>query len=259
MLMIRKYLREILRHKSIFKRIACLMLICLMAASCKVLPRNLETVEFPLHHLEPPSVTLGPGDAIDVKFLYWPELNESQTVRPDGKISLQLVDDVRVTGLTPAQLDEHLTKLYEGKIKDPVITVIVRSLANQRVYVAGAVNSPGLVPIRGSMTALEAVMSAGGFNESSADYSSVVVIQHAGDKRYAALVDLKSALENPESYQYYLGPNDIVYVPRTRIVKINEWVSQHINQVVPDTGINWGITTRGVNSTRAFGITPGRN
>lgn len=258
MLMIRKYLREILRHKSVFKRIACLMLIYTLVVSCKILP-SLQTMKLPAQSLEPPLVTLGPGDVIDVKFLYWPELNESQMVRPDGKISLQLVDDVQVTGLTPEKLDEHLTKIYEGKIKDPVITVIVRSLVNRRVYVAGEVKSPGLVPIRGSMTALEAVMSAGGFNESSADYSSVVVIQHAGDKRYAALVDLKSALENPESYQYYLGPNDIVYVPRTRIVKVNEWVSQHINQVVPDTGINWGISTRGVNSTRTLGITPGRN
>ncbi len=257
MLMIGKYLREILRHKSVFKRIACLMLICTLVVSCKLVP-SLQTMKLPAQSLEPPMVTLGPGDVIDVKFLYWPELNESQTVRPDGNISLQLVDDVQVTGLTPEKLDEHLTKIYEGKIKDPVITVIVRSLVNRRVYVAGAVNSPGLVPIQGSMTALEAVMSAGGFNESSADYSSVVVIQHAGDKRYAALVDLKSALENPESYQYYLGPNDIVYVPRTRIVKVNEWVRQHINQVVPDTGLTYGITTRGVNSTRTIGIAPGR-
>jgi polysaccharide export outer membrane protein len=220
---------------------------------------SLETDKLSSQPLEPLIVTLGPDDVIDVKFLYWPELDETQTVRPDGKISLQLIDDVQVAGLTPKRLDDELTKLYEGQIKDPVITVIVRSLVNRRVYVAGAVKSPGLVPIRGSMTALEAVMSAGGANESSADLSSVVVIQQAGDKRYAALVDLKSALENPESYQYFLGPNDIVYVPRTRIVKLNEWVSQHINQVVPDTGINWGITTRGVNSTRTLGITPGRN
>ena len=258
MLMIRKYLREILRHQSVFKRIACLMIIYTLVVSCKSVP-SLQTMKLPAQSLEPPLVTLGPGDVIDVKFLYWPELDESQTVRPDGKISLQLVDDVQVTGLTPEKLDEHLTEIYEGKIKDPVITVIVRSLVNQRVYVAGEVKSPGLVPIQGSMTALEAVMSAGGFNESSADYSSVVVIQHAGDKRYAALVDLKSALENPESYQYYLGPNDIVYVPRTRIVKINDWVRQHINQIVPDTGITYGMATTGVNSVRNIGIQPGRN
>ncbi len=238
MLMIRKYLREILRHKSIFKRIACLMLIYTLVVSCKLVP-SLQTMKLPAQFLEPPLVTLGPGDDIDVKFLYWPELDESQTVRPDGKISLQLVDDVQVTGLTPEKLDEHLTKIYESKIKGPVITVIVRSLVNRRVYVAGEVRLPGLVPIRGSMTALEAVMSAGGFNESSADYSSVVVIQHAGDKRYATLVDLKSALESSESYQYYLGPNDIVYVPRTKIVKLNVWMDQHLKRLILSTGASF--------------------
>ena len=234
--MIRKYLREILRHKSVFKRIACLMLIYTLVVSCKSVP-SLQTMKLPTQSLEPPLVTLGPGDDIDVKFLYWPELDESQTVRPDGKISLQLVDEVQVTGLTPEKLDEHLTKIYEVKIKDPVITVIVRTLANQRVYVCGEVRSPGLIPIQGSMTALEAVMSAGGFNESSAAYSRVVVIKNAGDKRYAALVDLKSTLKNPESYQYYLGPNDIVYVPRTKIVRLNDWIDQYFKELILDTGI----------------------
>ncbi len=252
--MIRKCLREILRHKSVFKRIACLMLIYTLVVSCKSLP-SLETDKLSSQSLEPPVVSLGPDDVIDVKFLYWPELDESQAVRPDGKISLQLVDDVQVAGLTPKQLDDELTKLYEGKIKDPVITVIVRTLVNRRVYVCGEVNSPGLVPILGSMTALEAVMSAGGFNETSAASSSVVVIQHAGDKRYASLVDLKSALKNPESYQYFLGPNDIVYVPRSKIVRLNDWLDKYLKQLVLETGIQMR-QLKGLGDDNIFVSTP---
>lgn len=242
------------RYKSTVKSIICFMFICLMAASCKTLP-DLATTEFPLHPLEPPLITLGPGDDIEIKFRFWPELNELQTVRPDGNISLQLVDDVLVTGLTPKQLDEHLTKLYESQIKDPVLTVIVRSIANQRVYIGGAVASPGLLPIIGNMTALEAVMTAGGFDVTTADTSSVVLLQNIGGKRYASILDLKSSFSNPESDQYFMRPNDMLFVPRTKIVRLNEWVAQHITGLVPEA-LNVTRTRTGLSHTNTIGFSP---
>ncbi len=235
-------------------RFISIALIGLFVVSCKTIP-NLESVEFPIEPLEPPLVTLGPGDSIDVKFLYWPELNETQTVRPDGNISLQIVDDVQVTGLTPEQLDQHLTKLYEGKIKDPEITVIVRSLANQRVYVGGAVLAPGLQPINGKITALEAVLTAGGFNVSNAEISKVVLLQNIGGKRYASLLDLKSSFHNPESDQYFMRPNDMLFVPRTQIVRLNEWVAQHISGLIPNS-LNATISNSGLNNSNTIGVRP---
>ena len=76
-----------------------------------------------------------PGDELDIKLFYNPELNETITVRPDGKISLQLIDEVHATGLQPAELDDMLTKAYSHELKKPVVTVIVRSFAGQRIYV----------------------------------------------------------------------------------------------------------------------------
>ena len=134
------------RYKSVISSLVCFALVCTLIVSCKSVP-NLKPMEVKSSSLEPPVLTLRPGDEIDVKFLYWPELDELQAVRPDGKISLQLVDDVHVAGLTIEQLDKHLTELYEGKIKEPVITVIVRSLANQHVYVGRAIGNPGYVPV----------------------------------------------------------------------------------------------------------------
>ncbi len=250
----RKLLGKIQSYKSVLMRLICFSLVCTLIVSCKSVP-SMQTEKLTSRSLEPPLITLGPGDVIDVKFLYWPELNELQSVRPDGKISLQLVDDVQVAGLTPKRLDEHLTKLYEKEIKAPVISVIVRSLTDQRVYVGGEVVSPGLVPIQGSLTALEAVMSAGGFDKSSADLSNVVVIQNAGDKRYAMSLDLKKALEAPESNQYYLGPNDIVYVPRTKIDKLNQWVDQYITKMIPDTPLQY---MRQIDSRTVIGVSGSR-
>jgi len=88
------------------------------------------------------------GDQLDIKFFYNPELNDSVTVRPDGKISLQLVDEVQAAGQTPAQLDDFLTEKYAKELRKPVITVIVKSFASQRVYVGGEVNRQVLWPLR---------------------------------------------------------------------------------------------------------------
>ena len=67
----------------------------------------------------PPEVILGPGDVIDVKFRFLPELDYQQAIRPDGKISLQMVDEIVAAGKTPGELDNHLTDLYSTKLKSP--------------------------------------------------------------------------------------------------------------------------------------------
>ena len=254
----RKMQGKVHRYKSAVKSIVCLMLICLMTPSCltfKNLPR-LETAEVSSRPYEEHSPTkLYPGDVIEIKFRYWPELNETQTVRPDGNISLQLVDDVTVTGLTPTQVDEHLTKLYEDHLKDPILTVVVRSLANQRVYIGGAVGNQGLLPIDGNMTALEAIMQSGGFNTATADASNVILLRNIDGKRYASMLDLKNSFYNSESNQYFLEPNDMLFVPRTRIVRMNEWIQQHITGLIPDM-LNASQSKSGLSHSNSIGVSP---
>jgi protein involved in polysaccharide export with SLBB domain len=92
---------------------------------------------------KPALYIIQPGDQLDIKFFYNPELNENVTVRPDGLISLQLVDEVHASGLTPAQLDDLLTQKYSRELKKPMVTVIMRSFTMQRVYVGGEVNRQG--------------------------------------------------------------------------------------------------------------------
>jgi polysaccharide export outer membrane protein len=203
--------------------------------------------------IESPRVDLAPGDVIDVKFFYTPELNESQTVRPDGKIALQLIGEVKVEGKSPAELRDELLKLYEPQLKGPEISIVVRSLRNQRVYIGGQVMKPGIVEMPGQMSLLEAIMQAGGFDIRQAELRNIVVIRHKNDKRFAYSVDLKPALEGDETEQFILEPKDIVYVPQTEIAKMGQWVDQHINKLVPQTGFifsrSYGRTTVGIDTS----------
>jgi polysaccharide export outer membrane protein len=201
-----------------------------------------------------PRVALVPGDVVEVKFFYTPELNESQTVRPDGKILLQLIGEVEVEGKTPAELRDELLRLYAPNLNAPEIAVVVRSFYERRVFVGGQVMAPGIIEMPGEMNVLEAIMQAGGFNMREAELRNVVVIRHKNDQRYGYSINLKPALAGDDTRPFYLEPKDIVYVPRTKIAQVNQWIDQHINKIIPDTGLFFmrtsGNTTVGVGTYR---------
>jgi polysaccharide export outer membrane protein len=194
-------------------------------------------------------VALRPGDEIELKFYYTPELDITQTVRPDGKISLQLIGEINVLGKSPSELREELLKLYVPHLKKPEIAVIVRSLLNRRVYVGGQVTTPGVIEMLGEIDVLEAIMEAGGFLLPEAEFRNVIVIRHKEGQRYAYSVNLENSLKGKGSQPFYLQPRDIVYVPRTKITKVGQWVDQHINSLMPDIGLyftrTYGKTTVG--------------
>jgi polysaccharide export outer membrane protein len=184
----------------------------------------------------PVQPALSAGDVVEIKFFYTPQLNEVQTLRPDGKISLQLVGEVDAQGKTPAELCAELMRLYSPNLRDPNVTVIVRSFYNRRVYVGGMVTKPGLVDMPAKLTALEAIIQAGGFDVRDAELRNVIVIRHKDDQRYGYSLNLKPFLTGGEIQPFYLEPQDILYVPRTEIAQANQWIDQHINKLIPLTG-----------------------
>ena len=194
-------------------------------------PATMSVQDFPLAQSRD-TIRLTPGDTILVKFTYWPELDQEQLIRPDGKISLQLIGHIDVAGMTLESLDAHLHELYENKIKQPAITTFVTAFGNRRAYVGGEVARPGYIELTDNMTALEAVMSAGGFEKVSANLSDVVVVRHHEGQRYAKLLDLDQPVANSGS-NMLVAPRDIIYVPRTRIDEVNQWVDQYISRVIP--------------------------
>jgi len=179
------------------------------------------------------SYILQPGDNVDIKFFHNPELNENVTIRPDGKISLQLIDEVIAAGLNPAQLDDVLTQKYGRQLKTPVISVIVKTFEGQRVYVGGEVRDPQVLVITGSINALQAIFRAGGFTSDAKLSSAVIIRRGANNRPIAKVVNLEKALKGgiPES-EYQLLPYDMLYVPRTAIARMDQFMT-HLYSVIP--------------------------
>jgi protein involved in polysaccharide export with SLBB domain len=103
------------------------------------------------------------------------------------------------------------------------------------------------------ITALEAIMMAGGFDYRRAEVSNVVIIRHKDGKRYGCSLDFRDALKGKEFQPFYLEPEDIIYVPRTVISKVNLWIDQYINQIIPRVGFTYS-TLLGSGAT--IGFTP---
>jgi len=184
-----------------------------------------------------------PGDQLDIKFFYNPEINETVTVRPDGKISLQLVDEVQAAGLKPSQLDDVLTEKYALELKKPVITIIVKSFEGQRVYVGGEVNQQREIKMPAGMTVLQAVFEAGGFKETASPENAVLIRQGANREPIPIQVDLKSAMYGQgDGANLALRPNDIVYIPKSAIAHANKWVNQYIERLLLFRGVSVGFT-----------------
>ena len=183
---------------------------------------------------------LQPGDNLDIKFFYNPELNENVTIRPDGKISLQLIDEIKAAGLTPAELDDLVTKAYSTELKENTVTVIVKEFGGQRIYVGGEVNSPQVLEVVGKVNALQAIFNAGGFKD-NAKLSSVMIVSRGPENQpLVKKVDLKKALEGvlPEN-DYLLKPFDMIYVPKTNLAKSSEFMSHIYNFIPPRISVGF--------------------
>ncbi len=192
------------------------------------------------------------GDSVEIKFYRAPELNDTQTIRPDGMVSLELVGEMKAAGKTPEELARRLEAAYAGQLIDPSAVVIVRSFGERHVLVAGAVVNPGPVAMPGHMTSLEAVLLAGGFDARTAETRSVLLIRRGADGIYRGRrLDLRRAIEGGNAAAVRLRPLDIVYVPRTRIVKINQWISQHVSGLIPRLGL---LYTRRTSDTESVGV-----
>ena len=192
---------------------------------------------------QPAPYFIQPGDQLDIKFFYNPELNETVTVRPDGKISLQLVDEIQAAGLAPAALDKVLTEKYAYELKKPAITVIVRSFAGQRIFVGGEVNRQGLITISGNMTPLQAVFNAGGFKETASPGSALIIRKGSDNRPVPIEMNLDDAVQGKTgSADFLLQPDDIVYVPKSAIAKANKFVQQYIEDLLLFRGVSLGFS-----------------
>jgi len=219
-----------------------LILFLVLGCSSNGKPQKADIRPIPTEPQRTPGYRIQPGDELTVKFYYNAELNETIKVRPDGKISLQLVDDVQAAGLTPTELDKHLTVKYSADLKNPVIAVIVRTFSGQQVFVAGEVARPGLIDLTSGMTALAAVINAGGFKDSAKPEASLIIRRGKGDQPFPIRMDLEKALQGSSlGGDTQLRPFDIVYVPKSWIGKANVFVDQYIRNLLMFRGFDVGL------------------
>jgi polysaccharide export outer membrane protein len=160
----------------------------------------------------PQPTILRQGDVVKISFPGESNLNETEQIRLDGKIALPLVGDVQAAGLTPDQLQQNLVKLYAPQISASDVTVAIQS-SSFPVYVTGCVLSPGKISSAEPITALEAIMQAGGFDYSRANLRRVHVIRRENDTSQSYVLNLNSVLKGDDKNDFFLQPNDIVYVP----------------------------------------------
>jgi polysaccharide export outer membrane protein len=152
------------------------------------------------------------GDVVAITFQYSTNFNSTQKVPLDGRISLERVGQVKAAGNTVGGLEAKLSSLYKPYAKQDYITVKILSAATS-VYITGAVVRPGKVPLERPLTALEAIMEAGGFDPFRANMSKVIVLRLENGKQRTYRLSLRRVLRGEEENPFYLKPFDILHVP----------------------------------------------
>jgi polysaccharide export outer membrane protein len=160
-----------------------------------------------------PNYIIGPQDELLVSVWKEPEISRSVPVRPDGKISLALLNDVQATGLTPMQLGSAITEKLKNFISEPQVTVIVLTINSQRIFIVGEVARAGIYTLAPNMTALEAISTAGGFSP-FAKRTKVFILRKENGTVATIPFNYKQAVRShrPE-LDIVLKPGDRIVVP----------------------------------------------
>lgn len=168
----------------------------------------------------PDTYVLGAGDQVEISIFGEPDLSRTAIIKPDGTIALALVNEVKAAGKTTAQLEIELTKMYSKYLKAPSISVVVRELRVDRIYLLGQVNKPGDYPLRQNVGIFELLASAGGVTN-RADLAKAVIIR---SKTETVKLDLVNAFAKNQVPDVKLLAGDVLYIPETdrRIVALGE-------------------------------------
>jgi polysaccharide export outer membrane protein len=163
--------------------------------------------------VDDPNYVIGPEDEVTVTVWREPDISRTVPVRPDGKISLPLLNDVQASGLTPMQLTNEITSRLTKFISAPQVTVIVTKVTAQRIFVMGEVGRAGAYPLVPSMTALEALSIAGGLTP-FAKQSKIYILRMENGKQLRLPLNYKDVLSGRRPEQnVFLKSVDTIVVP----------------------------------------------
>ena len=154
---------------------------------------------------------IGVEDELQISVWREPELSSLVVVRPDGKITLPLINDIVVTGLTPDELQTLLGQKLKTYVNEPQVTVTVRSIRSRKVYIVGQAVRQGSFPLNGTKTVLELIAEAGGLNP-FAKSSSIYVLRTIDGKKTKIPFDYKKAISG-KTENVVLMPGDVLVIP----------------------------------------------
>jgi len=155
---------------------------------------------------------IGPGDLLEVVVWKEPSVSGPVRIRPDGFITLPLINEVQAVGLTTAQLRVTLEKKYKDFIKDPFVTIRVQEIRSSQIFVVGEVGKPGAYPALGNDSILQLLTRAGGLTP-FADRDDIRVVRRKGQKVTVYVVDYNAIIEGDLKQDILLMPGDRIIVP----------------------------------------------
>jgi polysaccharide export outer membrane protein len=158
-----------------------------------------------------PDYRLGPEDVIEVFVWKEPDLSVSVVIRPDGKISLPLANELEASGKTATELQLEITEKLRRYVTQPIVNVMVKQINSLKISVLGEVRKPDVYRIKNRLTVLDAIAMAGGFTDLARPNRVVVLrITPAGTQRIK--IDVKQLVADAAGVPFYLQPQDTVYV-----------------------------------------------
>ena len=190
--------------------ISILAFLALAGAGCQT---DANTTTFSGQAEVPRHVILASGDVVKLTFSSAPELNQSQKVRADGKLSLPLVGEVDASGKTVGQLQSELIELYKSQLKTPEVTVSLETSLTT-VTVSGAVNKPGKVAFERPTTVFQAIMEAGGPSQFGT-LKHVRLVRTVNGLQKSQVMNVHEALVGQGTKPFYVRDGDVIYVPQS--------------------------------------------
>jgi polysaccharide biosynthesis/export protein len=161
----------------------------------------------------PPDYVIGPEDQLSVIFFQDKDMSADVVVRPDGKISLPLINEMQAGGLTPEQLREKVSEEAKRFMQEPKASIVVRQINSRKVYITGAVEKPGTYPLMGPTAVLQLIAQAGGVKE-YADSRKILIIRKETGRQITYMFNYKEVIgQKNMSQNIDLRPGDTIVVP----------------------------------------------
>jgi polysaccharide biosynthesis/export protein len=199
--------------KNLFVRVFSVLLIVTLAAGCAgnlpPAPKDAATTEY--------KYVIGPGDQLNIVVWRNPELSGLIPVRPDGKISSPLIEDMVAQGKNPSELAREMEARLKRYIQDPVVTVVIQQFNGpntEQIRVVGQAAKPQALPYRQNMTLLDVMISVGGITDFAAGNRAVLMRASEGNKQYN--VRLRDLLKRGDvSANVEMRPGDVIIIPES--------------------------------------------